>query len=319
MGWMTDAEMLRILVIKLSALGDIVQAEGAMHDIRLHHEKDEITVLTTPSYQRLMERCPWVDRVSIDPRDSRWHLGRMLKLRQRLRQEHFDRVYDLQQVGRTHFYYHFFLKGTPWMGGATGCTWHCKRSQDCCAADHFVAGLTKAGVMVKHTQHCDVTWMTDDVDDILARAGITPPFAVLIPGGSAGHPEKRWPYFAELAGLLMDSGLQVVTIPGPDEMELSRLTGGSILLDKEGSFLDIFKLAGVLKKASFVVGNDTGPTHIAVHLQVPGLALFGRHIPAVFSGIQHGRFSWIEQPNLHDLPVKKVWQRLERLVNFGET
>ncbi len=308
--------MERILVIKLSALGDIMQAEGAMHDIRLHHVGDEITVMTTPPYRRLMERCPWVDRIFIDRRDNRFNLGRMLDLRRRLRNERFDRVYDLQQVGRTDFYYRFFIRGTPWMGGAPGCSCCCRRPAGRCAADHFAASLAQAGVSVRHTLHCDVSWMADDVDAILARAGLSPPFAVLIPGGSAGHPEKRWPYYPELAVLLTEAGVPWVTVPGPDEMELCRSIGGTILLNEDGSFLDIFKLAGVLARAAFVVGNDTGPTHMAVHLQVPGLALFSRHIPATYSGIQHGRFDWIEEPDLHDLPVRTVRQRLENFLQL---
>lgn len=306
--------MQRILVIKLSALGDIMQAEGAMHDIRLHHQGDEITVMTTPPYQRLMERCPWVDGIFIDYRDSRLRLGRMLELRKKLRGRHFHRVYDLQQVGRTHFYYRFFMRGTQWMGGVPGCSWYCRRPSDRCAADHFALSLAKAGVEVKHTKRCDVSWMADDMDDLLVRAGLDRPFVVLIPGGSAAHPEKRWPYYSELAAEIMATGLQVATVPGPDEMELCRTIGGTMLLAEDGRFLDIFKLAGVLKKASFVVGNDTGPTHIAVHLQLPGLALFSRHIPATFSGIQHGRFHWIEEPDLQDLPVSAVKDRLMPLL-----
>jgi len=302
--------MPRILVIKLGALGDIMQAEGAMHDIRLHHQNDEITVMTTPAYKRLMERCPWVDRIFIDKRESRFRLDHMLDLRRRLRRERFDRVYDLQQVGRTNFYFRFFLRDTPWMGGAQGCSWYCRRPADCCAADHFAESLAQVGVEVRHCVHCDVSWMADDVEPIIARTGLDHPYVVLIPGGSAGHPEKRWPYYSELAVMLIHSGWQVVTAPGPDEMELSRLIGGTMLLNDDGSFLDMFKLAGILRKASFVVGNDTGPTHIAVHLQVPGLALFSRHIPAAFSGIQHGRFNWIEKPDLHDLSVSEVMQHL---------
>ena len=85
-----EREVRRILVIKLSALGDIVQAEGAMHDIRRHHPEAEITVMTTPPYRLLLERCPWVDRIFIDPRASRFRLDCMLTLRRRLRQQGFD-------------------------------------------------------------------------------------------------------------------------------------------------------------------------------------------------------------------------------------
>ena len=38
--------MNRILVIKLGAFGDIIQSDGALRDIRAHHAKDEIVVLT---------------------------------------------------------------------------------------------------------------------------------------------------------------------------------------------------------------------------------------------------------------------------------
>lgn len=313
-GMGADPHMQRILVIKLSALGDVVQAEGAIHDIRLHHPDAEITVMTTTPYRHLMERCPWVDKIFIDPRDSRFRLDRMTTLRRRLREQRFDMVYDLQQVGRTHFYRWFFLKDTPWMGGIRGCSCYCRRPSDRCAADHFAISLARAGVPVNYTLKSDVSWMADPVDDILAGAGVDHPFAVLIPGGSAGHPEKRWPYYREIAEFLVDAGMAVVTVPGPDEMELCRAVGGKMLLNRDGSFLDIFKLAGVLRQANFVVGNDTGPTHIAVHMQIPGLALFSDHIPPTFSGIQHGRFDWIERADLADLPVAEVRLRLEPLL-----
>ena len=308
---MSSEQPRRILVIKLSALGDIVQAEGAMRDIRLHHPAAEITVMTTPPYRRLMERCPWVDRIFIDPRASRWRLDCMYALRRRLRREAFELVYDLQQVGRTDFYYRWFLRGTPWVGGARGCSVHCRRPADRCAADHFALCLAMAGVPVQHTLRCDASWIADDVGDILGRVGLAGTFIVLIPGGSAEHPEKRWPYYRQLAEKCRKAGWQIATVPGPGEVELCRETGDHVLLEADGRVLDLFRLAGVLRRAALVVGNDTGPTHIAVHLQRPGLALFSDHIPPTFSGIQHGRFLWLEQADLRDLPVAMVWQRLE--------
>ncbi len=53
--------MADILIIKLSALGDLVQADGAIRDIRNFHPDDHLIVMTTPPYQRYMGRCPWVD------------------------------------------------------------------------------------------------------------------------------------------------------------------------------------------------------------------------------------------------------------------
>ena len=96
--------MAKILIIRLGAFGDVLQSEGAIHDIRLAHPDDEIVVLTTKPYRRIFERCPWVDRVIIDPRSPRYHVLALLKLRHDLRNEDFDVIYDLQNSSRTLMY-----------------------------------------------------------------------------------------------------------------------------------------------------------------------------------------------------------------------
>jgi len=78
------------------------------------------------------------------------------------------------------------------------------------------------------------------------------------------------------------------------------------LVSNDG-YLDYFALAGVARRAAFVVGNDTGPTHIAAHLGGRGLALYGGHTPPQTTGIQHTRFSWLEVADLADLPLERVW------------
>ena len=124
--------------------------------------------------------------------------------------------------------------------------------------------------------------------------------------------EKRWPHFSELAERIMHRGHLPVTVPGPGEMDLCRSIPG-ITITNDGNCLDIFQLAGVLSQAQFVVGNDTGPTHMAAHLNRPGLALFGQHTSASSTGIQHTRFSWLEKADLSLLPVDEVWPEIDRL------
>jgi len=60
----------RILVIKLGALGDIVQALGPFAAIRRHHADDEITLLTTLPFAEFLKRSPYFDQVWVDPRAS---------------------------------------------------------------------------------------------------------------------------------------------------------------------------------------------------------------------------------------------------------
>jgi ADP-heptose:LPS heptosyltransferase len=308
--------MADILIIKLSALGDLVQADGAIRDIRNFHPEDRLTVMTTPPYRRYMERCPWVDEVLIDPRAPRYHLPKMLSLRRQLRKK-FERVYDLQQVGRTRFYYRFLFPRTWWLGDAKGCEVFLQRPQDRCAADHFHSHLQLASIAPTHTRHCDVSWMADAVDDLLISHGVEPGFVLLIPGASAGHATKRWPRFVELAERLLEHDIQPVTVPGPADLEHCQMIPGKMLGAEDG-YLDYFALAGVAQRAAFVIGNDTGPTHIAAHLGRPGLALYGGHTAPHTTGIQHTRFEWLERSDLAELKLETVWQRFRKLFEAAE-
>lgn len=306
--------MAEIFVIKLSALGDLVQADGALRDIRDNHPDEHLTVMTTPPYRRFMERCPWVDEVFIDPRASRFNLVQMMKLRKRLHRRNLHRVYDLQQVGRTRFYYRWLFPSSQWMADIPGCFFYLKRDEDrTCAADHFALHLALAGLKVRSTLKSDVSWMADDVDQLLSAAGVDKGFVILIPGASLYHDHKRWPHFRELALKLQASGKDVVTVPGPDEIELCQTIPGKMLVPADG-YHDIFTLAGIAKQASFVIGNDTGPTHIAAHLGLPGIALYGSHTAPLTTGIQHTSFEVIERDNLTALSLDEVWQQVEAAV-----
>jgi ADP-heptose:LPS heptosyltransferase len=301
--------MKRILVIKHGAFGDVIQSDGALRDIRAYHPDAEIVVLTTPPYARIFTHCPYVDRVLVDPRAPRWRLDHMSALRDQLRREKFARVYDLQNSARTAFYFRWFLRDVEWSGTAPGCALphRAKDPKKIRTLDRMAGQLRDAGVPIIHTLAPDVGWMAEDVSAILA--GVRRPFVVLVPGSSARHPQKRWPYYAELAQALMAAGYDVVTAPGPDETGPD-LPGHALRGDK--GFLDWFQLAGVMKGAAFVIGNDTGPTHLASHLGVRGLALFGQHMPAERTGVLREMFGAIEVEDLKTLSVARVMDEVRR-------
>lgn len=303
-----------ILVIKHGAFGDIVQADGAMRDIRENYPDATITVLTAKPYAEILQRCPWVDRVMVDPRTPRWNIAAMARLRTALRHESFDMVYDLQNSGRTAFYYRWFFKDTAWSGKAKNCSHPvlAPTPHDLIGLRRFDTQLRSAGLKVGHALLPDVSWMAADVSDLLTNAGIASSYIVLIPGSSARHLKKRWPSYAELASRLLVDGWRVVTVPGPDEMELCRALPGTMLVGAGGTALGWFDLAGVLKGAAYVVGNDTGPTHLAAHIGTPGLALFGAYIAAERTGIQRPNFRVIEVPKLRRLPAEQVHKEIRR-------
>ncbi|MEQ8266840.1 MAG: glycosyltransferase family 9 protein [Parvibaculum sp.] len=303
----------RILVIKHGAFGDVIQAEGALHDIRENHPDAHISVLTMPAYRALLSRCPHLDEILVDERAPRWRLDRMWALRRALRAHRFDMVYDLQNSSRTGFYYRWMLKDCRWSGTAKGCS-HPHRARDpkkIRTLDRLAGQLEDAGLTVRHTRTPDVSWLADDVTRLLATAHVTGPYIVLVPGCSARHPQKRWPHYDGLADRLIAAGHRIVMAPGPDEMELAKTIPGIRLTDTHG-LLNWYELAGVFKNARFVVGNDTGPSHLAAHIGTQGLALFGNYSPAERTGIIRDNFGVIEVEDLAALPVETVFDEVTR-------
>src|SRR5215469_3860 len=111
------------LIIKLGALGDFIQALGPMPDIRRHHARDRITLLTTPRYSDLAAETGLFDEILIDRRPKALDVGGWLALRRMMRGGRFDRIYDLQTSDRTGIYARLFRPGRmpEWSGIARGC------------------------------------------------------------------------------------------------------------------------------------------------------------------------------------------------------
>ncbi len=290
----------KILVIKLGAFGDVVQANGALRDIRDYHADAEIVLLTMPAFVKLMQRCPHVGRILTDTRPPVWKFGEWVKMARLFSREKFTKVYDLQNQDRTRLYHKLFFRNVKWSGWLPG-------PRPPSAMEGFAAQLKREGMSAAHCLAPDIEWMAEDMNAFLEQEGVRTPYVALIPGCS--HPQRRWPYYAELAAALIERGYDVVTTPGPDEIESAKTISGHTLLGPNG-FLNRFELAGVLKNACFVVGNDTGPSHVASYLGRPGLALFGPQTKAARSGMCRGDFHAIEVPDLADLPLEKVLEAI---------
>ena len=109
----------RILVIKLSALGDFVLALAAMKHIRQAHPKAHITLLTTPPFEALAKASPYFNAVETDGRPE--NFNQWMALRSRLRAAGYARVYDLQTSSQTNRIFQLLRPGPPpWSGIAFG-------------------------------------------------------------------------------------------------------------------------------------------------------------------------------------------------------
>ena len=264
--------MRRILVIKLSALGDVVLATGAFQAIRAHHADDRLTLLTTAAYAGFIGASGWFDEVLVDERPAAWRVAAWLALARRLRAGRFEMVYDLQHAARTHIY--FRLMGRPqWSGVAPGCSHpHANPGRDFMhTLEREAEQLAMAGIA--EVPPPDLSWLDADV------GGLRPDgrYALLVPGGAAHRPGKRWPAarYAEAAQALAGQGIRPVLIGAAAERaalaDIARACPEALDLCGRTGFAEIVALA---RGAAAAIGNDTGPLHLIATAGCPSVVLF---------------------------------------------
>jgi ADP-heptose:LPS heptosyltransferase len=266
----------RILVIKHGALGDFVQALGPFQAIRAHHMGAHIVLLTTTPFVSFATASGLFDEVWVDDRPKFWQIGEWVRLRKRLRQGRFRRVYDLQTSDRSSMYFHFFprRRRPEWSGIARGCSHpHNNPDRDFMhTLDCQAEQLEMAGI--RYVPPPDLSWVTATPERFHSGGN----FILLVAGGSAHRPAKRWPEeaFAKLARLVAADAVTPVLIgKGPNEAALAhRIVGGCAdaidLVDRT----DLADLVALGRNARAAVGNDSGPMHLFAAAGCPSLVLF---------------------------------------------
>jgi ADP-heptose:LPS heptosyltransferase len=303
----------RILIIKLAALGDFVQAFGPFAAIRAYHPESHITLLTTPPYVALAQHSPWFDEIWADGRPRWLDVGSVWRLASRLRGAKFDRVYDLQTSGRSSRYRWFTGSGPEWSGIASGASHrHDNPNRDFMhTLDRQRQQLEMAGIAAFPTP--DLTWLDAD----LSKFALPPRFCLLVPGASPTRPAKRWPAerYAELAARIP---FPVIVVGGPGEAEIA-----SVISRKAANAIDftgrttLRDLAALARRAVFCVGNDTGPTHLVAACMCPTLALFSHDSDPSRCAPRTDRVMLIQKPDLRKLSTIEVIDTLEALISSG--
>lgn len=303
-----------ILVIKLGALGDFVQALGPMRAIRNHHAGRRVDLLTTPPFEDLARACGLFDRVIARPR-MKWHqLGAVCTLRRDLIQGEYARVYDLQTSDRSSFYFRLFpAKARPeWSGIVRGCSHpHANPNRDRMhTVERQADQLAMAGIPSVPTP--DLSFAETD----LARFALPALFALIVPGGAAHRPAKRWPAdrYAALANHLHKRGLTPVLIGGADERALHAdilaAAPGARSLAGETSLLD---LAALARRAALAVGNDTGPMHVAALAGAPTVVLYSHASDPALCAQRGPQVTILREAQLSDLTLDDVLKVLPTL------
>lgn len=211
-----------ILIIKHGALGDMILATGPMKAIRQHHPEAHIVLLTGKSFVALMKNCPFINEILTDTKPKPWKLGGMRMLAGMLRCHRYSWVYDLQTSSRSTWYYHLLPSPKPQISSL-----HKRASHR-----HNTPERTKLHTIDRQKQQLQIAGITEvpepDISWLKAEHNfaLNKPYALLVPGGSAHRPAKRWPSqrYAELALWLSKQGITPVLLgAGAEEALLTEI------------------------------------------------------------------------------------------------
>jgi len=308
--------MSNILIIKHGSLGDIAQASGAIQDISENHKNDNLYLLTTKPYFDLFKRNPYLQDVILDKRLSRFNLIYLFSLMRKIKKLNIVKVYDLQNSSRTSFYKKILFPNSnlnKWSSSETTLPENKSKEEfdKISVLERFEHQLRISGLKTKNTLKPDFSWSCEDIKRILSEYKLSK-YIILFPFCSPHLTIKKWPFYNELIETFknkFNDEYQIITAPGPNEINDAKKINALTILDN-GKALNISQLASLIKNSSFVVANDTGPAHMAAHLNVKGLTLFGSHTTAYKVSIERDNFKAIQVGDLTKLGHQKVFERI---------
>jgi len=283
---------MRILVVRLSAMGDIIHALPVAENARRAGAR--VAWLAEPEYAGLLEPAPFLDRLFLaDTKRWRGHplsvsaRRELFALRRALCAWAPDVTIDTQGLWKSAFLSR--QAGAPVVGFAASqrrepassllCARRVRPSPEARhVVDRNLALAEAAGVPVR-ARAPDAAFLLERPNPPPAAEFLSKlprPFALYHPG--AGRPEKAWgeENFARVAGrLLSERGLAPVISWGPGDEPRARRLAALLPGAAAAPPLDPVGLAHVIAASSLFVAGDTGPLHLADALGARTLALFG--------------------------------------------
>ncbi len=293
---LANTEYRNILIIKPSAVGDIISALPVLPALKSRYPEARISWLVATHLADLLRDHPLIDElIEFDRRRFGYMIRswtvtkRFLTFLRRLRESQFDLVLDLQGLFRSGFL--TWATRAPVRIGPSekrefGWVFYTHRIPERPHDSHIVDRIAAVGELL-HLDLSDPSFVVhlqqqaaQRIDQLLLSANLTPDrFIAIAPGGTWSS--KRWPAakFTELAEkIVAELDRPVVLVGGKAEIPLAR----EILRSKKDPRIHSFvgqtslsELLCLLNRAGAVVCNDSGPMHMAVALGKPVTAIIG--------------------------------------------
>ena len=252
---------MNILVIKHGALGDFVMASGAMKSIRNYFPKDNILLLTEEKNIKFFKSIPYFNSIKKDNRKSMFFS--IFTLFNIIFSQKINLIIDLQNSSRTQMYHFFVSKFTKVKISSSRNYSHYRYIIPKQGDEHVIQGLNNQLFLLglKTFEDPNLSWMIQNSNQQVKKK-----YIILIPGASKTGSYKKWPEdrYAKLSNHFIENGFDIY-LTGSNEdlktMELIRATCPLAKIKIKESKIENF--LELCQNASFIVANDTGPTHIA--------------------------------------------------------
>lgn len=299
---------IRLLIVRLGAMGDILHGLPAVTALRQMHPSWEIDWLIEPRWQALLraesrpepetgvdaQSQPIVDQIHTAStkqwrKRERWRetLGEIGSLRSELKDSEYDVVVDLQGglrsaiLGRMATSRRLIGSATPREKGADWLYNDCVATHSAHVIDQAVELI--ASIAGDELQAVAPALPRDSAAEAWAEelfSNLKGPAVLLNPG--AGWGAKRWPIerYAAVAEDLCRRGCEILINTGPGEEKLAQTIRQNCGENARALNCSLGQLIAVTRRISLAIAGDTGPLHLACALQKPVVAIFGPTDPA---------------------------------------
>lgn len=292
-------QSLKILVIKLSSIGDVILTTASFKALREAFPAAKITCLVGEESKKVLQRCPAIDElIFFEAQNQHKNWWSVIKLGVGLMKQQFDIVIDFQNNRKSHVlsFLSFARNSYGYNNGKFGflLTDPVQRpNHQMPPVQHQFQVLSMLGIPYKDSVRLEL-WPSEKdkkyLDDLFNEQWLSHQTHIVGVNiaASAQWPTKNWPveHLAKLCDLLASENIRVVvTGMEKDKPAMRQLLG--LTKAKPADFVgktDILQLAELISRCKVYVSPDSAPLHIAAAMRTPSVSFFGptsssRHLP----------------------------------------
>ena len=282
-------ETKRILIFKMSSLGDIILSTPSIRAVRNRFPNSKIKVLVDVRFRETLDNCPYIDEVLTCDFKSRDRGLGFLKLADRLRSENFDISIDLQNNRSSHLL--AFLGMIPERFGYHNHKWSFFLNRKISMPNKAIGPVEHQGRVMgllgitKFDKHLEL-WPSKEsgkwAEKFLADNWLkkNQKLVALSLSASKRWKTKNWgmPSMVGLSDMLAkEKSIRTVLVGSEEDVHLASefvKKAGSKPINAAGK-TSISQLVGLIRRCDALVSGDSSPMHIAASVGTPFVALFG--------------------------------------------